>query len=54
MVTETHIKWYTVNPVLGITSSVHSDSLNPPAGSRVGPVKLFYRKLARHVPDEDD
>ena len=49
MVTETHVKWNTENPVWRITSSAHSDSLNPPAGSRVGPVKSAPNKVAAEL-----
>ncbi len=49
MVTEIYIKWYTVNPVLRITSSAHSDSLNPPVASRVGPVKSAPNKVAAEL-----
>jgi hypothetical protein len=49
MVTEICIQWYTVNPVLRITSSAHSNSLNPPAGSRVGPVKSVPNKVAAEL-----
>jgi len=46
MVTETYIKWYTVNPVLRIPVQHILITLNPPAGSRVGPVKSAPNKVA--------